>query len=75
MYAKHLLLGFENLFLILFWFSFSLGAEPFLAPNDPFLRHEIRLLGDEGGLNSLQNTWTLGRSGFSDFKFGRFACK
>ena len=40
-----------------------LGAEPFLAPNDPFLRHEIRLLGDEGGLNSLQNTWPLDLGG------------
>lgn len=37
----------------------SLWSEPFLAPKDPFLRHEIRLLGDEGGLKSLQNTWPL----------------
>ena len=28
----------------------SLLSEPFLAPNDPFIRHEIRYLGDEGGL-------------------------
>ena len=37
----------------------SLLSEPFLAPNDSFIRHEIRYLGDEGGLDSLQNTWPL----------------
>ena len=37
----------------------SLLSEPFLAPSDPFIRHEIRYLGDEGGLDSLQNTWPL----------------
>ena len=35
------------------------SAEPFLAPNDPFIRHEIRYLGDEGDLDVLQNTWPL----------------
>jgi hypothetical protein len=37
---------------------FSFG-EPFLTPNDPFIRHEIRLLADEGGFDGLQNTWPL----------------
>jgi hypothetical protein len=44
------------LFLKLIVFSFG---EPFLTPNDPFIRHEIRLLADEGGFNGLQNTWPL----------------
>ena len=44
------------LFLKLIVFSFG---EPFLTPNDPFIRHEIQLLGDEGGSNGLQNTWPL----------------
>ena len=44
------------LFLKLLIFSFG---EPFLAPNDPFIRHEIRLLGDEGGFEGLQNSWPL----------------
>ena len=38
-------------------------AEPFLAPNDPFIRHEIRYLSDEGGLDGLQNTWPLNLGG------------
>jgi hypothetical protein len=63
MYTKHFLLGWKNPFLILVSSTISLAAEPFLAPNDPFLRHEIRLLGDEGGLNSLQNTWPLDLGG------------
>ncbi|MEC8044059.1 MAG: capsule assembly Wzi family protein [Verrucomicrobiota bacterium] len=42
----------------------SLG-EPFLAPNDPFIRHEIRYLGDEGGLDNLQNTWPLNLGGIT----------
>jgi hypothetical protein len=44
------------LFLELLIFSFG---EPFLTPNDPFIRHEIRLLGDEGGFEGLQNSWPL----------------
>ena len=31
-------------------FVSSAIAEPFLSPNDPFIRHEIRLLADEGEL-------------------------
>ena len=45
----------------LLW-SFS---EPFLAPNDPFIRHEIRYLGDESGLDGVQNTWPLNLGGIS----------
>ncbi len=44
------------LFLELLIFNFG---EPFLTPNDPFIRHEIRLLGDEGGFDGMQNTWPL----------------
>ena len=40
-------------------------AEPFLVPNDPFIRHEIRLLGDDGDLNSLQNTWPMDLGGLN----------
>jgi hypothetical protein len=45
--------------LLFFKLSIFSFAEPFLAPNDPFIRHEIRLLGDEGGFDSLQNSWPL----------------
>jgi len=38
-------------------------AEPFLAPNDPFIRHEIRYLDDESGLDGVQNTWPLNLGG------------
>ena len=41
----------------------SIFAEPYLSPNDPFLRHEIRLLGDKGELTGLQNTWPLDLGG------------
>ena len=34
-------------------------SEPFLPPNDPFIRHEIRMLADEGSLDSIQNTWPI----------------
>ena len=40
-------------------------GEPFLAPNDPFIRHEIRYLSDEGGLDGLQNTWPLNLGGLA----------
>ncbi len=50
----------SSLFLICTLFS-----EPFLAPNDPFIRHEIRMLGDEGGLKSIQNTWPIDLGGLS----------
>ena len=43
----------------------SLLAEPFLAPHDPFLRHEIRILQDYGVLNSTLNSWPLNLGGMS----------
>ena len=43
-------------------------AEPYLSPNDPFIRHEIRLLGDEGELTGLQNTWPLDLGGISGMR-------
>ena len=52
--------SFGLLFCSAFLLSF---AEPFLAPNDPFIRHEIRYLSDEGGLYGLQNTWPLNLGG------------
>ena len=52
--------------LILFLHSFSVVfCEPFLTPNDPFIRHEIRFLGDTGGLEGLQSTWPLNLGGIS----------
>ena len=38
-------------------------AEPFYLQIDPFIRHEIRYLSDEGGLDGLQNTWPLNLGG------------
>ena len=43
----------------------SLFGEPFLAPDDPFLRHEIRLLQDYGGLSATTGTWPLSLGGIS----------
>ena len=40
-------------------------AEPFLAPTDPFLRHEIRLLQDHGVLSATTGTWPLSLGGIS----------
>ena len=48
--------------------SYFLGAEPFLSPHDPFLRHEIRLLQDEGSLNSTIYNWPLNLGGFRSEK-------
>jgi hypothetical protein len=60
-------LNFKESIVVLLFFKLSIFsfAEPFLAPNDPFIRHEIRLLGDEGGFNGLQNTWPLDLGGIS----------
>ena len=49
-------------------FCTPVWAEPYLSPNDPFIRHEIRLLGDERGLNGLQNTWPLDLGGLSSMR-------
>ena len=47
---------------------FNLRAEPFLSPFDPFLRHEIRLLQDEGSLDSTINSWPLNLGGLRSKK-------
>ena len=44
---------------VLFISGLNLNAEPFLAPEDPFLRHEIRLLQDYGSIHSTISTWPL----------------
>lgn len=49
----------------LFLVGLGLHAEPFLAPDDPFLRHEIRLLKDEGYLSATIGTWPLPLGGIS----------
>ena len=54
-------------FLLVFTF-FNLRAEPFLSPSDPFLRHEIRLLQDEGSLDSTINSWPLNLGGLRSKK-------
>ena len=53
---------------IAIFISFYLRAEPFLSPHDPFLRHEIRLLQDEGSLNSTINNWPLNLGGLRSEK-------
>ena len=55
----------NKLILLVLFLASQLIAEPFLAPNDPFLRHEIRMLGDSGELSGLQNTWPLDLGGLS----------
>ena len=52
-----------NCFVISSIFASLANAEPYLSPNNPFIRHEIRLLADEGGLTGLQNTWPLDLGG------------
>ena len=54
-----------NLITLSVFLVTSLRAEPYLSPNDPFIRNEIRLLGDEGELTGLQNTWPLDLGGLS----------
>jgi hypothetical protein len=58
----------KKLILLVLFLASQLIAEPFLAPNDPFLRHEIRLLGDSGDLPGLQNTWPLDLGGVSGMR-------
>jgi hypothetical protein len=58
----------NKLILLVLFLASQLIAEPFLAPNDPFLRHEIRLLGDSGELTGLQNTWPLDLGGVSGLR-------
>ena len=57
-----------SIFLAYAMFCFlgkNLRAEPFLAPTDPFLRHEIRLLQDYGALSAPTGTWPLSLGGIS----------
>ena len=59
-----------KLFYIVIFFGltknyFNLGAEPFLSPHNPFLRHEIRLLQDGESLDEIMNTWPLNLGGLS----------
>ena len=58
----------NKLILLVLFLGSQLIAEPFLAPNDPFLRHEIRFLGDSGELTGLQNTWPLDLGGLSGMR-------
>jgi hypothetical protein len=58
----------NKLTLLVLFLGSQLFAEPFLAPNDPFLRHEIRLLGDSGELTGLENTWPLDLGGLSGMR-------
>jgi len=49
---------------ILFSLTFLAGvisssAEPFLPPTDPFIRHEVRWLGDSDHFSGLQTSWPL----------------
>ncbi len=53
---------------ICFISSSWVAAEPYLFPNDPFIRHEIRLLADEGVLSGVQNTWPLDLGGLSGMR-------
>jgi len=50
---------------LLIFTGVHLFAEPFLAPHDNFLRHEIRLLQDNGSLNSTLNSWPINLGGLS----------
>ena len=58
----------NKLILLVLFLASQLIAEPFLAPNDPFLRHEIRLLGDSEEYTGLQNTWPLDLGGVSGMR-------
>ncbi|MDG1324637.1 MAG: capsule assembly Wzi family protein [Opitutales bacterium] len=51
------------IFLLGFLPIISTFGEPYLSPNDPFIRHEIRLRSDLGELTGLQNTWPLDLGG------------
>ncbi len=61
----------NKLILLVIFLASQLIAEPFLAPNDPFLRHEIRLLGDSEEYTGLQNTWPLDLGGVSGMRVGQ----
>lgn len=60
MYTPQLPKGY---ILIASLIGITVSAEPFLAPHDLFLRHEIRFLQDSGNLDSILNTWPLNLGG------------
>ena len=66
-YKKELMRILGGCILNLF-FAVIAFAEPYLSPNNPFIRHEIRLLADEGELTGLQNTWPLDLGGLSSMR-------
>jgi hypothetical protein len=66
-YKKELMRILGGCILNLF-FAVIAFAEPYLFPNNPFIRHEIRLLADEGQLTGLQNTWPLDLGGLSSMR-------
>lgn len=59
------LLFYKLTFFLLFTLYCPTWAEPFLSPDNPFIRHEIRLIIDEGSLNEIPNTWPLNLGGLS----------
>ena len=63
MFCSINIFGILILFLVLN--GIAVVAEPFLAPHDPFLRHEIRLLQDEGNIDSTINTWPINLGGLN----------
>ncbi|OUU13037.1 MAG: hypothetical protein CBC00_00745, partial [Verrucomicrobia bacterium TMED40] len=70
MYSKSLFVLHKFLPFSLLWVGTLLCGEPFLAPDDPFIRHEIRMLGDEGDILSLQNNWPLNLGALSEYTSG-----
>ena len=62
LFVLHKILPFSFLLL-----GTLLCGEPFLAPDDPFIRHEIRMLGDEEDLLGLQNNWPLNLGALSGY--------
>ena len=67
MYAKPLFVLHKTLLFYYVLISKALLGEPFLAPDDPFIRHEIRMLSDEGYLPIIQNNWPLNLGSLSHF--------
>jgi len=45
--------------LLLTWFALPVQADPLARPGDMLLRHDIRLLVDEGVINMPVNTWPI----------------
>ncbi|MBC8347567.1 MAG: hypothetical protein O3A82_15045 [Verrucomicrobia bacterium] len=49
--------------LVCLWLPISFFASPFLSPEDPFLRHELRWLRDNRLLDAPLNTWPISWGG------------